>query len=44
MTNTDDFEEITTTIIAKANEHAIAFFEKTMAKGNENRRKRNEAK
>ena len=44
MSKTDDPEEIITTITAKANEHAMTFFEKIMAKGDENRRKRNEHK
>ena len=44
MSDTDDLEEIITTITAKANEHAMTFFEKIMAKGDENRRKHDEYK
>nr|DAW63650.1 MAG TPA: hypothetical protein [Caudoviricetes sp.] len=44
MNETDELEEIITTITAKANEHAMIFFEKIMAKGDENRRKHNEHK
>ena len=44
MNGTDDLEETTVSITAKADEHAMSFFEKIMAMGDEKRRKRNEHK
>jgi hypothetical protein len=44
MNREDDLEETITSITAKANEHAMRFFERIMAKGDEKRNNHNDSK